>query len=160
MTTLAISGASAALATLQAQATAPASGGGTLDLATANAILADDIANGNKLNHYTQAQTDTAAQSIDDQLSASIQQAGGDALAGYVAFLQSVPADLQNTTFYGLSINGTTMTFGQDLAVNQALFGARARDDRMHGAARPCKRRNRAQTSSVRSRSHSVRCRI
>jgi len=129
MTTLAISGASAALATLQAQTSVPASGDpGTMDLATANAVLADYVTNGNQLDHYTQAQTDAATQSIDNQIAASIQQAGGDALAGYVAFLQSVPAGLQNTTFYGLSVNGTTLTFGQDLAVNQALSAARARE--------------------------------
>ena len=130
MTTLAISGASAALATLQTQASLPAATGdvGTMDLETANTILADYVTNGNKLDHYTQAQTDAATQSIDNQIAGSIQQAGGDALAGYVGFLQSVPAALQNTTFYGLSVNGTTLTFGQDLAVNQALSAARARE--------------------------------
>jgi hypothetical protein len=130
MTTLAISGASAALATLQTQASLPAATGdvGTMDLETANTILADYVTNRNQLDHYTQAQTDAATESIDNQIAASIQQAGGDVLAGYVAFLHGVAAALQNTTFYGLSVNGTTLTFGQDLAVNQALSAARARE--------------------------------
>src|SRR4030088_1418526 len=117
MTASALSGASAALATLQTQTTAPlpdaASSGsvGTMDLATANAILADYITNGKKLHHYTQAQTDAATKFINDKVAAAIKQAGGDSLAGFVGFLQSVPAELQSTTFYGLSVNGTTMTF-------------------------------------------------
>lgn len=128
-----IIGASAALATLNFQATAPSSPEvGPMDMATANLILGDYLKHGNKPGNYSQAQTNAATKFVSDQVNGFIQQAGGDQLAGYVAFLQAQPSlapQLQNATFYGVSINNTTLTLGQNLAVNQALLAGRDRQN-------------------------------